>query len=66
LKQHIQIGIITNIEACKLDAHLNNPLLVRELADKLPNQYKMNWALHPKDESIANVKAFSDWLYKIA
>jgi len=59
-------NICATMEACQLDAHLNNPMLVREMVDKLPNQYKMNWALHPKDGSIANVKAFSDWLYKIA
>jgi len=41
-------------------------MLVRELVDILPNQYKLNWAMHPKDGSIANVKALSDWLYKIA
>jgi len=41
-------------------------MLVRELVDKLPNQYKLNWAMFPKDGSRANVKAFSDWLYKIA
>jgi len=38
------------MEACQLDAHLNNPMLVCELVDKRPNQYKLNWAMHPKDD----------------
>jgi len=54
------------MEVCQLDAHLNNPMLVRELVDKLSNHYKLNWPMDSKDGSIANVKAFSDWLYKIA
>jgi len=59
-------NICATMEACQLDAHLKIPMLVRELVDKLPNQYKLNWAMHPNDGSIANGKAFSDWLYKIA
>ncbi|XP_044573304.1 uncharacterized protein LOC123257617 [Drosophila ananassae] len=54
------------MEACDLKAHLNNPMLVKELVDKLPNQHKLNWAMQPRDDRIAAVKAFSDWLYKIA
>ncbi|KAH8339623.1 hypothetical protein KR067_011866 [Drosophila pandora] len=54
------------MEACDLKAHLNNPMLVKELVDKLPNQHKLNWAMQPCDDRIAAVKAFSDWLYKIA
>ncbi|XP_044570129.1 uncharacterized protein LOC123257009 [Drosophila ananassae] len=41
-------------------------MLVKELVDKLPNQHKLNWAMQPRDDRIAAVKAFSDWLYKIA
>jgi len=59
-------NISATTEACQLDADLNNRMLVRELVNKLPNQYKLNWAMHPRDGSIANVKAFSYWLYKTA
>ncbi|KAL7725829.1 hypothetical protein ACLKA6_015911 [Drosophila palustris] len=33
------------MEACKLDAHLNNPMLAKELIDKLPSQHKLSWAM---------------------
>ncbi|XP_068150198.1 uncharacterized protein [Drosophila tropicalis] len=54
------------MEACNLTSHLNNPMLLRELIDKLPTQQKLNWAMHPRNESIPVIKSFSDWLYKIA
>ncbi|XP_046867753.1 uncharacterized protein LOC124460606 [Drosophila willistoni] len=54
------------MEACNLTSHLNNPMLLQELIDKLPTQQKLNWAMHPRNESIPVIKSFSDWLYKIA
>ncbi|XP_044316262.1 uncharacterized protein LOC123037810 [Drosophila rhopaloa] len=59
-------NICATIEACSLQAHLNNPMLVKELVDKLPSNHKLNWAMHPRDESVPPIKAFSDWLYKLA
>jgi len=41
-------------------------MLVKELVDKLPSNHKLNWAMHTRDESVPPIKAFSDWLYKIA
>lgn len=59
-------NICSTMEACNLVAHLNNPLLVKTLVDKLPNNQKLNWAMHAKDDKVPVVKAFSDWLYTIA
>nr|XP_043069359.1 uncharacterized protein LOC122322069 [Drosophila bipectinata] len=59
-------NVCATMEACDLKAHLNNPMLVKELVDKLPNQHKLNWAMQPRDDRVAAVKAFSVWLYKIA
>ncbi|XP_043069570.2 uncharacterized protein [Drosophila bipectinata] len=59
-------NVCATMEACDLKAYLNNPMLVKELVDKLPNQHKLNWAMQPRDDRVAAVKAFSDWLYKIA
>ncbi|XP_073836062.1 uncharacterized protein isoform X2 [Musca autumnalis] len=59
-------NICSTMEACKLDSHLNNPMLVKELLDKLNSQYKLNWATHPKDDRIPIVKLFSDWIFQIA
>jgi len=59
-------NICATIGACSLTAHLNNPMLVKELVDNLPSSHKLNWAMHTRDESVPPIKAFSDWLYKIA
>ncbi|KAI8115057.1 hypothetical protein CVS40_12665 [Lucilia cuprina] len=40
------------MEACNLVAHLNNPLLVKTLVDKLPNNHKLSWAMHVKDDKV--------------
>ncbi|XP_043861898.1 uncharacterized protein LOC122756444 [Drosophila santomea] len=54
------------MEACNLYAHLDNPMLLRELVDKLPTQHKLSWAMHPRSASIPVVKSFSDWIYNLA
>ncbi|KAM8711560.1 hypothetical protein ACLKA7_012128 [Drosophila subpalustris] len=58
-------NICAMMEASNLTAHLNNPMLVKELVEKLPNKHKLDWAMHPKSCQ-PPVKEFSDWIYKIA
>ncbi|KAL7739644.1 hypothetical protein ACLKA6_018854 [Drosophila palustris] len=58
-------NICAMMEASNLTAHLNNPMLVKELVDKLPNKHKLDWAMYPKSCQ-PPVKEFSDWIYKIA
>ena len=58
--------ICSTIEACKLDGHLNNPMLVKELLEKLSNNYKLQWGMLPKPNSIPTLRVFRDWLYSIA
>jgi len=41
-------NICATIKACSLTAHLNIPMLVKELVDKLPSNYKLNWAMHTR------------------
>ncbi|XP_073821618.1 uncharacterized protein [Musca autumnalis] len=59
-------NICSTMEACDMKAHLNNPMLVKTLVDKLPNNHKLSWAMHQKDSSVPIVKVFSDWIYNIA
>ncbi|XP_065355454.1 uncharacterized protein LOC135949918 [Calliphora vicina] len=59
-------NICSTMEACNLMAHLNNPLLVKTLVDKLPNNHKLSWAMHIKDDKVPVLKSFSDWIYNIA
>ena len=59
-------NICSTMEACRLEAHLNNPMLVKSLVDKLPNNQKLSWAMTTKSKQVPIVKCFSDWLYEIA
>lgn len=59
-------NIYSTMEACKMESHMNNPMLVKEFVDKLTSQYKLNWAMYPKDERVPIVKTFSDWIFQIA
>ncbi|XP_075167653.1 uncharacterized protein LOC142239764 [Haematobia irritans] len=59
-------NICSTMEACNLVAHLNNPMLVKTLVEKLPNNQKLNWAMHIRNEKVPIVKEFSDWIYAIA
>ncbi|GBP03412.1 hypothetical protein EVAR_71356_1 [Eumeta japonica] len=59
-------NICSTMEGCQMHSHLNNPLLVKELVDKLPNSHKLNWAMCIKDTRVPVVKSFSDWLYNLA
>lgn len=59
-------NICATMEGCQLLPHLDNPLLVKELVDKLPNNHKLSWAMCKKDDRVPAVKAFSDWLYHVA
>ncbi|XP_017472746.1 PREDICTED: uncharacterized protein LOC108363754 [Rhagoletis zephyria] len=59
-------SICNTMEGCRMNTHLHNPLLVQELVNKLPNNHKLSWALHPKDEAIPVVRQFSDWIFCLA
>ncbi|XP_075150658.1 uncharacterized protein LOC142224756 [Haematobia irritans] len=49
-----------------MEAHMNNPMLVKELVEKLSSQYKLNWAMFPKSDETPILKTFSDWIFQIA
>ena len=59
-------NISATMEALNLESHLNNPMLVRELVDKLSNHHKLAWEMHRMTPGTAIVREFSDWLYNIA
>lgn len=54
------------IVATQLNNHLNNPMLLQELLEKLPAQLRIDWALNHPDLSTANLATFSDWLARIS
>lgn len=54
------------MEACNMEAHMNNPILENEVVEKLSSQYKLNWAVYPKSDKVPIVKLFRDWISQIA
>ncbi|XP_036340648.1 uncharacterized protein LOC118750014 [Rhagoletis pomonella] len=59
-------NVYSTMESCRMGAYMNNPTLVKDLVDKLPNNHKLAWAMHPKGQHEPIVKIFSDWLYALA
>ncbi|XP_036347102.1 uncharacterized protein LOC118756446, partial [Rhagoletis pomonella] len=59
-------NVYSTMESCHMDAYMNNPMLVKELVDKLPSNHKLAWAMQPKPQREPIVKVFSDWLYALA
>ncbi|XP_036329397.1 uncharacterized protein LOC118741504 [Rhagoletis pomonella] len=59
-------NLVATIEASGLTAHLNNPLLIQELIDKLPSQIRLQWAMFSRNEPLCTLKQFSDWLFDMA
>jgi len=59
-------NICATMESCQMYTHMHNSFLVKELVEKLPNNYKLNWAMNPRNDSVPIVKQFSDWLHKMA
>ena len=58
-------NLYSTLEAPGLVAHINNPLLLQELIEKLPAQSKLNWAKYANEQN-ANIRTFSKWLFNIA
>ena len=56
-------NICSTMDACNMTAHINNPILVKNLVEKLPNNHKL---MHPKDIKVPIVKFYSDWIYTMA
>ncbi|OXA53444.1 Intraflagellar transport protein 81 [Folsomia candida] len=60
------VNLMSTIKALKCDDHLNNPILMKELKDKLPSSYKMQWIEWVEADSIrqANLQEFTLWIKK--
>lgn len=51
------------MQAAELNEHLCNPMLLQELMNKLPSNYKEGWAEHIQVAPEVNLETFSEWLY---
>ena len=54
------------IESSGLVAHLNNPILLQELTDKLPASIKLSWAIYRQATPFPTLTTFNEWLAGIA
>lgn len=55
-------NLIDHLEAGGHQAHLNNPMLLFELVDKLPANMKLYWSLYKQRCAEVNVRAFSHYM----
>lgn len=46
--------------------HLRNPMLLKDLVNKLPTQIKLNWACYKITVADVNLSIFADWIYMLA
>ncbi|XP_055603799.1 uncharacterized protein LOC129752034 [Uranotaenia lowii] len=59
-------NLCATIVACQMDEYIYNVELVRELVDKLPTQFKVDWARHRRLIADTRLTSFCDWLYELA
>lgn len=60
-------NLCASMKAANLVAHLNNPDLVQELTDKLPIQFKLEWAkIYEAAYPDVTLITLSDWLSQMA
>ncbi|XP_055614144.1 uncharacterized protein LOC129760518 [Uranotaenia lowii] len=54
-----------HLKAVKLEAHFSNPMLLKELVEKLPSDIKMKWADYSDVAEDVNLKLFGQFMYGI-
>ncbi|XP_053698802.1 uncharacterized protein LOC128745752 [Sabethes cyaneus] len=67
LESFIHFGITVkqlcdHLEAAKLVDHLSNPMLVQELVDKLPPNYKLEWVRFKRDKTGTPLRIFTEFM----
>lgn len=55
-------NIVTHMKQALMSDYLWNPLLMKKFVDKLPYQYKKEWAEFRSQIESANLEVFSGWL----
>ncbi|XP_053698731.1 uncharacterized protein LOC128745678 [Sabethes cyaneus] len=51
-----------HLEAAKLVDHLSNPMLVQELVDKLPSNYKLDWVRYKRNQVGTPLRIFTEFM----
>ncbi|XP_058827121.1 uncharacterized protein LOC131687099 [Topomyia yanbarensis] len=67
LETFIRFGITVkqHLEAAQLNDHLNNPMLVQELMEKLPPSYKLEWVRFKRGKHDTPLRIFTDFMTDI-
>lgn len=70
LETFIQFGLTVkqlcdHLEAAKLKEHLSNPMLVQELVDKLPPDYKLDWVRFKRGKKGTPLRMFTNFMNDI-
>ncbi|XP_055523080.1 uncharacterized protein LOC129717248 [Wyeomyia smithii] len=70
LETFINFGITVkqlcdHLEAARLIEHLNNPMLVSELVDKLPPSYKLDWVRYKRNKVDSPLRMFTNFTNEI-
>ncbi|XP_055551044.1 uncharacterized protein LOC129733299 [Wyeomyia smithii] len=70
LKTFIHFGInikqlCDHLEAAQLTDHLNNPMLVQELVEKLPTNYKLDWVRYKRGRHGTPLRLFTDFMTEV-
>ncbi|XP_043482111.1 uncharacterized protein LOC122511116 [Leptopilina heterotoma] len=56
-------NLVATVESLDQPAYLSNPILIRQLVNKLPATIKMNWGKRAaKDHSGTNLLSFASWI----
>lgn len=55
-------NVVATLRQGELADHFNNPMLLKELVEKLPATQKLEWANYRKKLQHVGVDVFSDWL----
>ncbi len=61
-------NLVTTADTLEVPANRDNPQLLQELVDKLPDSFKIQWGLYKVrlGSASANLLDFSDWVSEIA
>ncbi|XP_065081592.1 uncharacterized protein LOC135704092 [Ochlerotatus camptorhynchus] len=70
LEMFVKFGITVkqlcdHLEAARLNDHLNNPMLVQKLVDKLPPSYKLDWVRYKQGKEDSPLRMFTDFMTEI-
>ncbi len=59
-------NLVTTIETLRIPAYLNNPQLMQELVDKLPDGLKLQWGMKSLEIESSTLTHFAEWIDRVA